>query len=416
MAREHASSGVKLIVVLLLTACGSSDRHAGGLVLWDSAGVEIAESEHAAWDDARAWELSPEPLLEIGMTEGDSLYLFYEIVGVHRFSTGHIAVANAGTDEIRFYDADGQFLNAVGGHGDGPSEYRSMGRLDVVGDSLFVSDYGTYRVSVLAPDGAFVRSINLAALCLAIPRTLGLFADGSMLVWADAVEDLKLVAGVNYTNTRYYRVDPNGTSVDSIGQFFSGEHYVELRDGGGYSSRRMPFGRRSAAVVAGNTFYYADGSNVSITQYSQSGVPLRIIRYPAATAPVTSADLDRVLEPYLSHFGESVQRRLRSTYRAMPLPSTMPAVSSLLVGSEGDIWVGQYQSAFDFSARCWWIFAAAGQLLGSKCLPDGFTPHQIGADFVLGVRVDDLGVERVAFYGLARQASDAGGLGRPWPN
>ena len=399
---DHASYGVKLAVALLLTACGSSDRHVGGLVVWDSAGVEIAESEQVAWDDASAWELSPEPLLQIGRTEGDSLYLFYGIVGVHRLSTGRIAVANAGTNEIRFYDANGQFVNTVGGRGDGPSEYRAMGRLDVVADSLFVSDYGTLRVSVLAPDGAFVRSVNLSAIGLVLPRTLGIFADRSMLVWADAAEDLEFVAGVNYTNTWYYRVEPTGTSVDSMGQFFSDEHYVEPRDGGGYSSIGMPFGRRAVTVVAGNTFYYADGSNVSITEYSQRGVPLRIVRYPAASAPVTSADLSRVLEPYLSRFDENVQRRLRNTYRAMPMPSTMPAVSSLLVGSEGDLWVGQYQSGFDFSPRCWWIFAAEGQLLGSKCVPEGFTPHQIGADFVLGVWRDEDDVEHVRSYGLVK--------------
>lgn len=97
-----------------------------------------------------------------------------------------------------------------------------------------------------------------------------------------------------------------------------------------------------------------------------------------------------------------MQRRLRSIYSKMPLPATMPAVSALLVGNEGDLWVGHYRSGFEASAQCWWIFSAAGRLLGSMCLPDGFTPYQIGSDFVLGVSVDDPGTERVSLYGLVR--------------
>lgn len=46
--------------------------------------------------------------------------------------------------------------------------------------------------------------------------------------------------------------------------------------------------------------------------------------------------------------------------------------------------------------------------MGTQCLPEGFTPHQVGDDFVLGVRKDDLGVERVVLYGLDRGASSGG--------
>ncbi len=389
-----------LFVILPAAMCGSGETGADGFVVRDSLGIEILESTSAAWQEGDEWELSAEPLLEVGVTDGDSLYLFYSIVGVHRSSDGSVVVANAGTAEIRFYDAEGRFLNSVGRRGEGPGEYGSIGRVDFLGDSIFVSDYRNVRLSVLASDGTFVRSVNLSAFGLAPPRPLGLFASGSILVWASVVEDLVLVAGVNAEYVEYHRVDPTGTSVESVGRFFGGEYYVE--DDGGGSSARMPFGRRSAAAVAGETFYYSDGSNIAITQYSESGVALRIVRHPMTTAPATSEDLDRVVDRFLSPLDEDRRRRFRSTYRAMPLPSAMPAVGALLVGSEGDLWVGEYRSAFEASARCWWIFAARGQLLGSKCLPEGFTLHQVGSDFVLGVSVDELGIERVTIYGLVK--------------
>lgn len=388
--------------VILAAACISGGGNADGTVVRDSVGIEIIESNQAAWGEGQEWQLSAEPLLEIGDAEGDSLYEFFRITGVHRTGDGGIVVANAGTSEIRFYDAEGRFLRAVGRRGEGPGEYRSIGRLDVVRDSLFVSDYGNVRISVLTLDGAFVRSVNMLALGLTIPRTVGLFSDGSILLWVDAVEDLEFKAGVNHAFTRYHLIDPTGASVDSVGRFYSGEHYVEFRDGGGYSSWGMPFGRWASAVTHEDTFYYTDGASISVTQYSSRGVPFRILRHPTDPSPVTGDDADRVIEGYLSQFDENVQRRLRRAYSKMPLPAAMPAVSALLVGSEGDLWVRQYRSGFEYSAWCWWIFSPTGRLLGSMCLPDGFTPHQIGSDFVLGVSVDDLGTERVLLYGLVR--------------
>lgn len=402
MTRRFAA-GAGLILALLLAACGSGEGGTGGPVVRDSAGVEIVESNHAAWDDGQPWELSAAPLLEIGVAEGDSLYQFFIVSGVHRLTDGRIVVANYGSRELRFYDSAGRFLTAVGREGEGPGEFRSLSRIDFLGDTLFVSDDGTYRVSVFTAEGAFVRAVHLSAFGLGITRILGLFGDGSMLLRAQGA-DLDILAGVNRESMLYYRINPSGTSVDTIGRFFAAEHFVEFRGNGRYSSNALPFGRRSAVAVGDRTFYYTDGASISVTEYSPQGDPIRILRYATDPMPVTEDDLDRFLEWYLSLFDETVRRRVASGLRKLPLPATMPAVSGLLVDSEGDIWVGKYRSAFE-KARCWWIFAAEGQLLGSMCLPEGFTPHQIGADFVLGVRKDDLGVERVALYGLTRDAS-----------
>jgi hypothetical protein len=99
---------------------------------------------------------------------------------------------------------------------------------------------------------------------------------------------------------------------------------------------------------------------------------------------------------------ENRRRRARNTYLEMPLPARRPLVAAVLVGALGDVWVGQYVSGFDFSPFCWWIFAQAGELLESRCLPERFTPYQIGADFILGVSKDEVDTERVVVYRLSR--------------
>ena len=50
--------------------------------------------------------------------------------------------------------------------------------------------------------------------------------------------------------------------------------------------------------------------------------------------------------------------------------------------------------------RVWTVFDARGRFLGDVTMPAGFTPFEIGADYVLGRWMDDLDVEYVHVYAL----------------
>ena len=48
------------------------------------------------------------------------------------------------------------------------------------------------------------------------------------------------------------------------------------------------------------------------------------------------------------------------------------------------------------------VFSSAGEWLGAVGLPPRFRPLEIGEDYVLGVRTDELDVPRLVRYRLAR--------------
>jgi hypothetical protein len=50
----------------------------------------------------------------------------------------------------------------------------------------------------------------------------------------------------------------------------------------------------------------------------------------------------------------------------------------------------------------WNVFDRDGALLGAVSVPARLRVKQIGTDFVLGVAVDDLGIEHVQLYSLTR--------------
>ncbi len=65
------------------------------------------------------------------------------------------------------------------------------------------------------------------------------------------------------------------------------------------------------------------------------------------------------------------------------------------------MWVAEYQNPGK-DLRDWVVFDPEGRLLGSVTMPERFTVYQIDARFVLGLRTDELGVERVELFELVK--------------
>ena len=105
-------------------------------------------------------DLSDPPLLEIGVVEGEEPYQLYGAVSSARLADGGVVLLNAGTQEIRYFDAEGGFVRTAGGRGEGPGEFLTPVRLyPLANDSIVVFDRASQRLSLVGPDGDFVRSI-----------------------------------------------------------------------------------------------------------------------------------------------------------------------------------------------------------------------------------------------------------------
>jgi hypothetical protein len=121
---------------------------------------EVRESDGAE-ADVPAWTLSDEPVLQIGSIEGESDYLMHQLVSSAELPGGRIVALNAGSHELRIYDASGRILNRSGRQGSGPGEFRRPQRLYVVGDTIAVFDEGANRLSYHDLRGQFLGSMPL---------------------------------------------------------------------------------------------------------------------------------------------------------------------------------------------------------------------------------------------------------------
>src|SRR5690606_5816123 len=95
-------------------------------IVRDSAGVRVVRNLAPAWSGSAedAWSLSLEPILEIGVLEGDPAYMFSQMRGPRRLSDGSIVVLDGATSEVRIFDAEGRHLRTFGRKGQGPGEFQ----------------------------------------------------------------------------------------------------------------------------------------------------------------------------------------------------------------------------------------------------------------------------------------------------
>ena len=66
------------------------------------------------------WRIEPGPALLLGRSEGPDAYLFYQIRGAVRLSTGMIVVLDGASRQLRAFSPDGSHVWTAGGPGEGP--------------------------------------------------------------------------------------------------------------------------------------------------------------------------------------------------------------------------------------------------------------------------------------------------------
>lgn len=387
-----------------LAACSSDLEQSARPVVRDSAGVQIVENTAPRWPGGGGWHLSQDPMLDIGILEGDPNYQLHRVADALKMSDGRIVVANSGTHEIRFYDARGRFLASSGREGGGPGEFEGLSRLWTHADSLLAYDYRHDRVSIFDTNGVFVRSFGLRYLMGTglFPYAEASLADGSPLISARRMSrGDQLTGGLTRDSVLYLRCDPEGGVLDSLGWFPGAEWYVQVDERSISSSTRI-FGRSSDAAAYGDGFYFGSSDSYEVSYYDAAGVLTRIVRKAHVNLVVSAQDIDRYVQHQLEDAEDENERIFyQRMYAAMPVPETMPAYESLLTDDDGNLWVEEYRRPGDEQPR-WTVFNRDGELLGEVETPPRLTIYQIGSDFVLGRWLDDFDVQHVQLYQLLK--------------
>jgi len=345
--------------------------------------------------------VAAEPTVEIGLLEGDEAYQLSQVQSARRLSDGRIVIANGGTQNLRFFDATGAHQASVGREGEGPGEFKRLGPLSVLpGDSLAAYDWNLRRVSYFGPDGTFVRSVTLD-FPAGFPTPIGQFADGAWLctrgfVFAPSGDMSEIVRDT----VPMLVFEPSGALRDSIGLFPAPEYYVRSSRNNAFATS-LPFGRTTEVVVSGDRFYAGHTERYEIVRYSSAGVPDLILRLDRPPAPIAPDDLARYKAEQMEDADASFRQQTARNLEEMPYPATYPAFADVVTDAEGNLWVLDYPRPGNDERR-WTVFSAEGHAVGTVVTPPALRVLEIGSDYLLGVRQDDLDVEYVRLYRLDR--------------
>lgn len=391
-------------------------------LITDSGNTRTVVNYAPRWRPGEEWTVATEPVLTLGMVDGPSQFLFDRIRGVTRLSNGVIVVLNSGDGQLRYYAPDGQHLRSVGRNGDGPGEMRGGRWLDRLEYDVVQVTHTGGRLRY-GPDGRLVaddrldwgrihevsRKVNhsgsagfLMESC-ALPAPL--FLGDSVLLCASTFNDIRFMPeqpGIYESTSLVARGDWSLDAVDTLGIFRTGSLIVYRQAG-----RPMPiflvppYGPGGWMRVGGTParFVFSPADAYRIEVYDLE-TPMRrlVIERVGGLRPPTELEissLDRAFPERRPLDDASRFRRLVMANDSLSAIAGVPYVDAV-----NAVWAPLLEPRGTFD-----VFDADGIYLGQVVVPkDRFRIHEIGTDYILGVAIDQLGVEYVRMFRLDRHA------------
>jgi hypothetical protein len=355
--------------------------------------------------------------LEIGGRADTGATVFDHIIGVVRQSTGKIVVANGGSGELRIFDSLGRHIRTVGRLGAGPGEFRQLFALFLgPGDSLIAYDV-VQGFQVFDPLGGYHRTTSYGR-STSTPLHLwpyGWFEDGYQLAGGMRSRD-RFGTGRSVDSMVFYHVNPRGEDPTELLRYPA----FELASISGGPRLPVVFSAGIVAAVWANRFCVGYGLKYEILCIDLIQKTSTILRLdvPQKTVPSEAIERYRTLVRLESFQGGSfvpppIRARRENLLRITTFAHTQPAYAQFVAASTGELWVRRYDIEADIpivdplqerskKPTEWDIFSSSGKWLTTVQLPGRFRVWQVSADYVLGVRVDDDDVERVALLSLRR--------------
>ncbi len=291
------------------------------------------------------------------------------------------------------FDKDGRLRTVVGREGSGPGEFRSVGWMGRIDDSILVFDVLASRFTVLDPVGRFARMFG--APVGAFP--VGFTAEGSIVVVQAGAYDPRTVRGVVRDTISIVRLSPAGEARDTVVRVPGAEWFV-YEAGRSFRAIRLPFGAQAHVAMANDTLIIGENMTGQFVAYSATAEILRRFTVPLAARRVTEAEVARELE-----FMRDPQQRallgaeMRKRRQSLPAP----LLAELRIDTDGNVWIRAYAPAGADSAT-WLVTNAAGALLGRLNMAITATPLAIRRDQMLLNEVDGDGTETLVLRRIVR--------------
>ncbi len=362
--------------------------------------------------DLATWTLSAEPVEILG-DDGTADRMFSGIQ-VARLPDGQLLVAERGTKELRLF-RDGVLTARLSRDGDGPGELRDLSRIAVAGDTIVVIPLPmvSREVSTFTAVGGFVSRRRLRAPAGGPAVTpIALLASGEFLVEEgrgfrafNEVPPLgvPMPDSVTVGLLRQPASDTAGVYLP-LARVARGSMVAHRVEGTPipFSMARVSLAPTSLWTASGDLAWIADGATGTLRAFNGAGGEVVNVTLPVTTRPLDAATVQRSRSMELARARTAIDTAAAmASHESAVLPAILPVLDGIMAGHGGEVWVRLFQLEAGPTSE-YLVVDRAGQAVATIAVPTDLTIHQVGADFVLGVRRDADGVETVVEYRLDR--------------
>ncbi|MDE2872148.1 MAG: hypothetical protein OXU69_07775 [Gemmatimonadota bacterium] len=393
---------------LALTACGGHNSGpAVEMSAEDSAGVRIV-TYAATPDSAPPFHFSAEPLYRHGSRSGDYLFQYissFSPRGGRFLPDGSAVISDAENDEVVLLGPDGALAGILARRGEGPGEVISARPLVLSQDSILIHDPGNLRFTLFV-DGAYDRTYS--ARRADNLTMLGADGAGGLLMATESYPASGTGPGWAMGYLVRYRLD--AAVPDTAGAYRS-HRWSEGRV-------RNPFEAHGSVAAAGGHFITGRSDMSELTWRRPDGSPAQVLRWN----PDPEYPTPEHWEQFVAYYQRSVEMQpgvsaemareaalqLQERYRLVP-DEPVPLYRAILSDGRGRLWLEEYEPGNRHEAVLrHMVIAADGTWLGTVTAPERFLFLDATGDRVLGMVVDELGVQHVVVYGLVPSAEGVG--------
>jgi hypothetical protein len=374
-----------MALLLALAACSAQS----------TPGARVADTALPVPESAPVHEHAPVPLegrdpdavrlvddLVIGADAGTTGALLYAPRHVAAAPDGTIFVADSATDDIKRFAADGTLLTILGGEGQGPGEFLSIGQLTIAGDRLVAWDTRNRRFSVWTLEGEHVA--DHAAGQLESPDGVEGLDDGT-LVWR--------ITEIHQDGSRervIARLSTDGEELDRLVALPSAMPTLtperdpatmlqDIVDG-------MDAPRLSFQVGGGSTVYVTTEQDYEVLAMSPEGEVRWALRVDWPRWPWPDERKQRVIDAFARDYPDAAGTR--------PADLDWPEHSAALIGLSSDgagrLYTFINPGEVDPDAPRRWpvdVYSPEGEYLASGTVPYRWSYAR--GDYVYGTRTSD---------------------------
>lgn len=398
-----------LSLALVLAACSDAEPRVEAVTVTDSAGVRIVASTAPAWGSGSGWQVDTTPERVIGDANTLPAVLLIGVSGVRQLDNGTLVVSLDDDKTVRWFDRDGAEERRVGGPGEGPGEYGSVALTGMLGDSLLIWDGQLDRATVLAPDGAAVRTFRPVFADTSVAFGMAVtaaFDDGRLLLAGRSGARSEMPSGLRRDTIPLAVASRDGLVEQVITRVHSHENVI-VTGQGFVTMLPRPFGPRTALTTDGTALLVSDGQFDEVVRYPLDGSPVTIYRLDRPRRLIALSEVEqqrRRLAQQVEQLPETIGQAVAEVMASVGVPTVYPAHDRILVDGTGAIWlredIGPRRS--EIEARRWDVIDRDGRWLGLVTTPARLEVYQVTRDRVIGVWRDENDVEHLRVHRLAR--------------